>query len=137
MTEPVNEIPREQAELFPVDNPEMTDGPGSLPRRAVPMLRMLLDEFQKTFDKVMAHPKQVDGVERTWMIDRMVNVFGQVYLMAVLRHLAPEDADAVAAALADQWDAGDSLGEWVYQWRQELDAGEPLTMPFVIAGEPS
>ena len=134
MTEPMRveeapEIGRGQAEMFPVDNPEVTDGPGGIPRRADALLRMLLDEFQQLFDVTMAFPKQVEGDERRHMLTRQVDTFGQAFLLAALREFAPANADKVAAALADQWDGGDGLGEWVYQWRQELDAGQPLTLP--------
>jgi hypothetical protein len=110
------------------DNPEFTEN-SQIPRRAETLLRMLMDDFQRLWDMTMAHPSKLDGAERTYVIGRQVELFGQVYLLASLRKLDTHVANAVAAELADQWDTGDSLGEWMYQWRKELDAGRPLSLP--------
>ncbi len=57
-----------------------------------------------------------------------VNEYGLAYLLAVLHRVDPEAADRAARDLAAAWDAGDSMSEWVYQWRDELAQGRPLTL---------
>jgi hypothetical protein len=103
-----------------------------IPRTADGLLRMMMTDFQKHFDATI-DPKssglKLDHVAQT------VNLYGQIYLLGAVRHFAPDDADHVAAELANAWEAGDSLGEWVYQWRQELESGQPLTIPLVTCDE--
>jgi hypothetical protein len=110
------------------DNPEFTED-HKIPRRADALLRMLMDEFQRLWDLTNEYPAKVEGDKRTWIIGRQVDLFGLCYVLAALRQRDLQTANAVAAELADQWDYGDSLGEWIYQWRKELDAGRPLSLP--------
>jgi hypothetical protein len=118
-----------------VSNPERTDGPGDIARRAEHLLRELLTEWQELYDALWKENPPLSELDRRVVISRQVDLFGAIYLLACVRHLAPEQADSAAAALADEWDAGDSLGEWIYQWREELDAGKPLTLFFADDGE--
>ena len=124
----------------PVANSWGGDG---IPRLAEPLIRWALDRYQRSYDKTGSGPDSVpfrlpdpdapDGEgqpnpEWYWQINEQVNMYGVAYLVGALRAIDPQVADSAAAALADAWDAGDSLGEWVWQWRQELDAGKPLTL---------
>ncbi|WP_353107905.1 hypothetical protein [Gordonia sp. (in: high G+C Gram-positive bacteria)] len=59
---------------------------------------------------------------------RYVELYGMTYALAVLHRLDPRTADRVADHLVLEWDAGDSLGEWMWQWRTELDEGKPLSL---------
>jgi len=52
--------------------------------------------------------------------------YSTIYLLAVLRAIDPKVADIAARDLVAAWDAGDALGEWVWQWRQEFADGKPL-----------
>lgn len=54
--------------------------------------------------------------------------YGLIYLLAVLRAIDPKVADTAARDLVINLEAGDSLGEWVWQWNDELAAGKPLTL---------
>ena len=90
------------------------------------MLRFLMHEFQRFWD--MSWDDNRPKSEQRQAASLVVNFYGQIHLLAALREIAPEQADKVAASLADMWDGGDSLGEWVHQWRAELKAGLPLTM---------
>ena len=57
--------------------------------------------------------------------------FGLVYSLAVIeRYVDPEIAAAFAVDLSQIFEAGDSFGEWVWQWRSEDIRGLPLTLPF-------
>lgn len=112
-----------------------TDGPGRIARDATPMLRDLLADWQGLFDLLWKSDKEPNSADRIAIIARQVDLFGTVYLLAALRHFDPVRADRAAAFLAEQWDAGDSLGEWIYQWREELGAGKPLTLFLDEAGE--
>ena len=57
-----------------------------------------------------------------------VNEYGVIYLLAVLHRLDPEAGDRAARELVSAWDSGDAIGEWTYQWRQELAKSRPLTL---------
>ncbi|WP_395704834.1 hypothetical protein [Rhodococcus ruber] len=57
-----------------------------------------------------------------------VDGYSAIYLLAVLQRIDPAAADRAAGNLVRDCDAGDSLGEWVYQWRQELADERPLTL---------
>jgi hypothetical protein len=101
-----------------------------IPKTADGLLRYLMVDFQRMWDQSMNfRPNTLTDEERRFCTSRVVELYGQIYLLGAVRHFAPDDADRVAAELATAWEAGDSLGEWVYQWRQELDAGDPLTIP--------
>lgn len=54
--------------------------------------------------------------------------YSTIYLLAVLRAIDPKVADIAARDLVAALDAGDALGEWVWQWRQELADGKPLSL---------
>jgi hypothetical protein len=105
-----------------------TDGPGRIAREAEPLLRDLLTEWQRLFDALWNTTPAPGDRERYFIINRQVDLFGTAYLLAALRHLDRAVADRAAHFLAEMWDAGDSLGEWIYEWRQQLDAGKPLTL---------
>jgi hypothetical protein len=110
----------------------MTDSrtaqPGGIPRAATPLLRLVLKEWLDLNKAHMNPDRELAETERTLLMSRKVDLFAVVYLLAALRDLNPEHADRVAARLADQLAAGDSLGEWVDQWHRELNAGRPLTL---------
>lgn len=54
--------------------------------------------------------------------------YGTAFLLAVLHRIDPAAADRAARDLANAWEAGDSLGEWIHQWREELSQGIPLRL---------
>lgn len=99
-----------------------------IPRTADGLLKMLIDDFQRIWQSVWSNPLELDSKEMALRNSQIVNLYGQIHLLGALRQIAPEEADKVAASLAEMWDGGDGLGEWVYQWRTELEAGLPLTM---------
>jgi hypothetical protein len=110
-------------------DPERTEA-FDLPRRAVDYQRMLMDEFQKAYDRRFDRTISRSNEENSYLSLLKVSAFSETYLLGVLRSIDPAVADKAAAALADQLDAGDALGEWVYQWREEIDLGEPMTLLF-------
>lgn len=57
-----------------------------------------------------------------------VSEYGLTYLLAVLHRVDPDAADRAARDLVGAWDAGDTMGEWQWQWRDELGKGQPLTL---------
>lgn len=93
------------------------------------MLREQLDWWVKHSEATWQNPS-VDDNPQAWHanIATTVNGFGLIYLLAVLRASAPDIADVAARNLVVQYDCGDSLGEWVYQWREELAAGKSPTL---------
>lgn len=65
-----------------------------------------------------------------------VQTYSVTYLLAVLMRVDPQAADVAARQLTRELDAGDQLGEWMFQWARELDAGEPLTLHGIPDGDP-
>ncbi|MCA4726652.1 hypothetical protein [Mycolicibacterium fortuitum] len=65
-----------------------------------------------------------------------VQGYGLTYLLAVLRQIDPTVADIAARDLVAAFDAGDSLGESIWQWRNELAEGQPLTLRGIPAHDP-
>lgn len=61
--------------------------------------------------------------------------YATIYLLAVLRSIAPKVADIAARDLVAALDAGDALGEWVWQWRQEFADGKPLSLRGIPAAD--
>lgn len=121
------------------------DNPRRIPGTADAMVRWLLDSFRAIDDHMGGKgpdriPSDVDGKVNPAFIQasrEKVDLFGLAYLLAALRRVAPEVADHATAFLAEQWDYGDSLGEFVWEWHQELEAGEPLKLPAVPSPEPA
>lgn len=121
-------------------------GPDPIPGDAAAMVAWLLDGWQATEDQMFNadNPDKLesslpDGSPNPWwamLSTRKVDVFGLAYLLAALQRVSPAVADHAAAFLAGQWAAGDSLGEWVWQWRHEIEQGEPLKLPAVPSPEP-
>lgn len=120
---------------------------GDIPHEALPMVSMFLDSYQRCHDRTSNedHPRYVpfelpDGTTNPeWgaLIIRMCDAFTNSYVLAALHRTDPEVADSVASTLADWLESGET-GEWVWQWRQEIAAGKPPTLPGVptpISGE--
>ncbi|CAN5144453.1 hypothetical protein BH11ACT6_BH11ACT6_34620 [soil metagenome] len=61
-------------------------------------------------------------------IGTSVNGYIGAYLLAVLRATDPAVADQAARSLVAALEFGDTLGEWIWQWNDELAAGKPLTL---------
>lgn len=61
--------------------------------------------------------------------------YSHIYLLAVLRAIDPKVADIAAQSLVGDLDAGDGLGEWIWQWHEELTAGKPLTLSGIPSGD--
>jgi hypothetical protein len=112
------------------DNPEYTEL-SKIPRRAEGFQRMLHEDFQRQWDRLFGSDNVKPGdLEFAHLVSMNVAVFSQIYLLGVLRSINPVVANKATEVLADQLDFGDSLGEWAYQWREELEAGQPMTLLF-------
>lgn len=104
------------------------------------LLRESLDEWVG-WSKHLHESKFFDTNRDAWYAGLVAEVqgYGMAYLLAVLRAIDPKVADGAARDLVIAFDAGDSMGEWIYQWREELAEGKPLTLrgiPTLTAGEP-
>ena len=53
------------------------------------------------------------------VIGRMVGNFGTLSLLRTLIVRDPELANSAARQLVDDWNAGEAVGEWVWQWLVE------------------
>lgn len=121
--------------LFPVTNPDVTGGPGRLPRRVDAFLQLLIDEFMQIPGPGSIERCTLTDTERVHLNCRQVDLFSQAFLLAAIRE-GTTDANVVTAALADQLDAGE-VAEWMHHWRDELEDGQPLTLPFPTTRPPS
>lgn len=85
-----------------------------------------------------AEPSVDPATEQAWRdgVSTSVEGYGVIYLMAVLWRTNPVVADIAARMLTLAWDAGDSMGEWVYQWSKELDDDHPLTLHAIPEADP-
>lgn len=119
------------------DSDEMAKARATDPART--LLREHIADWLK-LDK--ARPRYPDDNDeagiRAWANSIAVSVeeYSVIYLLAVLRKAAPDVADIAARDLFRAWDSGDSFGEWVYQWGDELAKGEPLTLYGIPDAEP-
>jgi hypothetical protein len=96
---------------------------------AMTFLREQLDWWPAHYKAV--HDRGLFDKNRdAWMeaISSSVNGWGMTYLLAVLQRVAPVVADIAARRLVAEFDSGDGLGEWIFQWSQELADGKPLTL---------
>lgn len=107
-------------------NENCTDN--GIQKDAGPLLRDLLNEWLTLSEKLPQYSGDEGWQGRVRIIGRQVDLFGTAYMLAVARHLDPVRADRTAAFLAEMWDAGNSLGEWVYEWREQLATGKPLSL---------
>lgn len=96
---------------------------------ATTLLREQLDWWPAQY-KSIRERELISKNREAWheAISCSVNGWGMTYLLAVLQRVDPKVADIAARRLVAEFDAGDGLGEWVFQWSQELDSGRPLTL---------
>lgn len=93
------------------------------------LLREQLDWWPKHYKSI--HDRDLMNTNQdAWRaeINCSVEGFGMMYLLAVLMRIDPKVAAVAGRRLTAEFDAGDGLGEWVYQWTEELAAGKPLTL---------
>lgn len=93
--------------------------------------RELAREFQRRLTDTQLDPELAREIDNRLLladIGEHVNGYGLIYLLAVLQRLDPESADKAARHLVGAWEAGDSMGEWIYDWRRQLADGQPLTL---------
>lgn len=134
-----------QVELIePEPIPE--DDPSRIPEAATPLISYLLRSYARleaalwpaSSAKVDPPVKPINPTDPRWPLAVKANVdrYGLIYCLAALQRVDPAAANSVAAMLARAWESGDALAEWTWQWRKELDAGEPLTLHGVPSPEP-
>lgn len=115
----------------PLDEPTYGVDPSA---PADSLLAQQLTDWQKNYETIVTD--RVPPEERTEEADRKLldsinlaaQMFGTVYLLAVLRAIDPAVADVAATELVDMWEAGDSLGEWIWQWNKELHTPTQLSL---------
>ncbi|MEU2043620.1 hypothetical protein [Nocardia niwae] len=92
--------------------------------------RQMRDALEK---QVAAHdPELGRTVHGHLLMSRVVetvNSYAVVYLLAVLIRIDPAAADRAARHLAMSLEHSDNVGEWLYQWRQEIAVGMPVQLP--------
>lgn len=64
---------------------------------------------------------------------RFVAEFGLIGMLAALTRVDQSVADGAARVYVAECENGDSMGEWIHQWRNEIRSGQPLTLHDVPA----
>ncbi|WP_099024353.1 hypothetical protein [Mycolicibacterium palauense] len=105
---------------------------------ATTLLREHLDWWIKHSEARYRNLSSIDDNPEAWHanIGMSCEGFGLIYLLAVLQRVAPDAADIAARHLVIQYDAGDSLGEWIYEWNSEITEGRPLTLHGIPEADP-
>lgn len=97
-----------------------------------------MSELSSTPDAIVAEFLRVtqDRIERsqttgggagTWDDSAViVGSFTVAYLMEMLRRVDPAVADFAAQDLTDLWDDGAAIGEWTWEFRDDLANDRPL-----------
>lgn len=109
-------------------------------REREPATTLLAEHLQWWIDhsKGIRESELYDKNRDAWYANMSTSVmaYGLIYLLAVVRTIDPKVADIAARDLVSAFDAGDSLGEWVWQWRDELAQGHSLTLHGIPTPDP-
>lgn len=103
-----------------------------IPRTAAEWVDHDLHFAQQQFEWTSDHLEELvhgDRSEHWRNVQLQIAKWTNVYLWEALRKHAPEAAERAAVSIAEACEAGDSFEEWLWQWREELNAGQPLTLP--------
>lgn len=91
------------------------------------------DHHKNLIDQISAHApdvaNQLDGQLMFLHCRGESSSFGLIWLLAVLHRLDAEAAARASRFLVDMWEQGDTVPEWVYEWRAQLATGDPLRIP--------
>jgi len=109
-------------------------------RNAAPALALLREDLEwwPQHRKAIDEGDLFNTNQDAWRsaLECSVRTYSVTYLLAVLMRVDPQAADVAARQLTHELDAGDQLGEWMFQWARELEAGEPLTLHGIPAADP-
>lgn len=109
-------------------------------RNAAPALALLREDLEwwPKHHKSIHESDLINTNKEAWQAALACSVqsYSVTYLLAVLMRVDPQAADVAARQLTRELDAGDQLGEWMFQWARELDAGEPLTLHGIPDADP-
>lgn len=111
-----------------------------IPRQTVPFITWNVEVVQEALRRTMGigedavpltepgsvtaeKPHGVANPVWTLWLSRQIESFGVVYLLLVLHRVAPRTAESAVAWLADQWETGESIGEFTADWWQHIQAG--------------
>lgn len=106
--------------LDPPKRPPLAEVPATPTAIIADYLRVAKTHMDKVFD---VNVDTKTSYHRTMMI---VDSFAVVALMAELEHIAPEHAARVAERLADAWEDGGSVHEFLWEWNEKHQQGKPV-----------
>jgi hypothetical protein len=95
--------------------------PGDVPATPTAIIAEFLRQTREVSKRILA----VDP-EHQHLIRHLCDEFAVIALMAELEQVAPDRAAAVAARLADAWEDGGSIDEFLFEWREAHAAGRPV-----------
>lgn len=105
---------------------ELIDAAPRPKTRAVPATpTAIITEFLRQTREVSNRILNVDP-EHKHLIRHLCDEFAVIALMAELEQIAPERATKVAERLADAWEDGGSIDEFLFEWREAHAAGRPV-----------
>jgi hypothetical protein len=102
----------------------MTEG---IPATAAGWVEHCVDLGQKAYEEIWKETGLPEPVEHMRYVTLMIGNVIEATLWEALRLADPAAADLLAADVADLCDAGDSFGELLYEWRERLAAGLPIS----------
>jgi hypothetical protein len=73
-----------------------------------------------------------DSNDRKDAVSNVVNMYGFVYLLREFAAVDKDRADAAVRDLWSAWDAGDSLGEWLWEWLKNDYGIDPEAVSHVV-----
>lgn len=85
----------------------------------------IITEFLRQTREVSKRILAVDP-EHKHLIRHLCDEFAVIALMAELEQIAPERAAKIAERLADAWEDGGSIDEFLFEWREAHAAGRPV-----------
>lgn len=120
-----------RAELIDPASPRKASG---VPATPTGIITEFLSQTRELSRRILA----VDA-EHKHLIRHLCDEFAVIALMAALENAVPDVAAEVAERLADVWEDGGSIDEFLYEWRGKHAAGQPIgfnpppTLPLDVA----
>lgn len=103
-----------------------------IPRTAAEWIDHDLRQAQRNYEWSSDHLEELvngDRAAHNRNIQLQISQWTTIYLWELLRRHAPVTADLAAADIAEACEAGDTFGEWLWDWQQQHAAGQSLILP--------
>jgi hypothetical protein len=99
----------------------------SLPSDAAGWVRQAVETGQRAYDETWKDGKLPEPLRHVCLANLLVHSCIEATLWEALRLANPAAADALAADTVDLCEAGDAFGELLWEWRERLQNGKPIS----------